>query len=185
MIQRRLEEIPKYSRAFLFDLGASTYVEGAGGASQSWFVDQFSSRGINFDRILAWEAKPMSDEKIYEAVPPKVVNKLTYFNIPADPSPGAKHNPLRILSEITHPDDFVVLKIDIDRSEIEVPLIHQIIKQASIHTRVDELYFEHHVSRSPMHWRGWGKSVGNATLPDSYRLFSKLRSLGIRAHSWV
>ena len=43
-------------RAFLFDLGCSTYNAGLGGASQSWFVEKFRSHGIEFDRILAWEA---------------------------------------------------------------------------------------------------------------------------------
>lgn len=186
LIQRNRNEIPMYERAFMFDLGASTYLRGAGGASQSWFIEQFRKREIYFDRIFAWEAAPMPDESIFETVPAKIVNNLTYFNLPADSTPGAKHNPLRILAEVTRPNDFVVLKIDIDTSAVEIPLIMQIIENSAMYKRVDELYFEHHVSKSPMQWRGWGDTdCGNETLPGSYELFSKLRGLGIRAHSWV
>ena len=34
---------------------------------------------------------------------------------------------------------------------------------------------------------GWRRMLAgsNETLPDSYALFSRLRALGIRAHSWV
>ena len=38
---------------YLFDLGASKYNSGAGGASQSWFVNSYLSFGIDFDRIFA------------------------------------------------------------------------------------------------------------------------------------
>ena len=185
LIQRHAHEIVMHSKSFLFDLGASTYSAGAGGASQSWFIEQFMKRGIYFDRIFAWEATQMPDVEIFENVPKNVLNNLTYFNVPADPAFGAKHNPLRILAELVHEDDFVVFKMDIDTSSVEMPLIKQIMDDAAMHSRIDELYFEHHVSRSPMHWRGWGDTVGNESLPDSYLLFSKLRSLGIRAHSWV
>ena len=51
----------------------------------------------------------------------------------------------------------------------------------------DEFYFEHHVLHSPM-GRSWTRGSGPAlqqTLSDSYALFTRLRELGVRAHSWV
>jgi hypothetical protein len=42
--------------AFLFDLGASSYLSGSGGASQTVLIEAYQRRGIVFDRILLWEA---------------------------------------------------------------------------------------------------------------------------------
>lgn len=53
----RLMRTNSVSRNYLFDLGASLYTSGEGGASQQWFVDVYRERGIEFDRILAWENK--------------------------------------------------------------------------------------------------------------------------------
>lgn len=172
-------------KAFFFDLGASLYAEGMGGASQEWFVETYLKRGVHFDRILAWEATPHAPLDIYDSVPAAVVSKLTYFNVPADPKPGAKHNPLRILKEITKPDDFVVIKIDIDTSFVETALLRQIMEEPELHALIDELYYEHHVAASPLHWTDWRESVGDAVLGDSYRNFTRLREVGIRAHPWV
>jgi hypothetical protein len=130
----------RQNKAILFDLGASTYLAGAGGASQSWFVDTYSSLNVDFDRVYAWEAATIPPNEIFESVPPKVLNSLSYFNVPADPSPGALHNPLRILLENTSPDDFVVFKIDIDFSPVESSFIRQIIDNKEISRWVSLLF---------------------------------------------
>ena len=48
---------------------------------------------------------------------------------------------------------------------------------------------EHHVSDSPMLHQGWAqcRTCGSPTqtLSQSYDVFTRLRELGIRAHSWV
>eukprot|EP00966_Prymnesium_polylepis_P241872 5593337-Prymnesium_polylepis.1 len=43
-------------RSFLFDLGASLYSQGLGGASQKWFVEGYQRRGITFDRGVSGAA---------------------------------------------------------------------------------------------------------------------------------
>ena len=43
-------------RFFYFDLGASTWSTGAGGASQEWFVAIYENLCIKFDHVYAWEA---------------------------------------------------------------------------------------------------------------------------------
>jgi hypothetical protein len=53
------------------------------------------------------------------------------------------------------------------------------------YTLIDELFFEHHVSQNPMEYRGWTKGEKQNNLKESFDLFHRLRSLGIRAHSWV
>ena len=75
-------------------------------------------------------------------------------------------------------------------SEVEEPLLSQILADPEVSGRIDELFFEHHVHLHPLSLvtRGWGPSVRNrtrCTIHDSYALFRALRERGIRAHSWV
>lgn len=172
--------------AFLFDLGASLYNKGPGGASTKWFVDEYQVRGIQFDRVYAWEATPYIDTEIYKAMPAPMVDRMVYYNVPVDATVGAKHNPWRTLRAVATPRDFVVVKIDIDNSTIEELLVQQLLSDATLSGLVDELYFEHHVRHTPMWGYGWRcNTVTNHTLAHSYDLFGRLRELGIRAHSWV
>lgn len=178
------------ARAYLFDLGASLYTSGLGGASQKWFVQAYEARGIVFDRIFAWEPYPFDDRTIYRAAPDHVVDRLSYYNVGVDARPGSKHNPLRTLRAIATPADLVVFKVDIDTAEVEEPLLSQILADPEVSGRIDELFFEHHVHLHPLSLvtRGWGPSVRNrtrCTIHDSYALFRALRERGIRAHSWV
>lgn len=172
--------------AFLFDLGASLYNKGSGGASTKWFVDEYRMRGIQFDRVYAWEATTYIDEEIYAAMPAPMVARMVYYNVPVDATVGAKHNPWRTLRAVATPRDFVLVKIDIDNSTIEEPLIEQLLADRTLAGLVDELYFEHHVLHTPMWGYGWHlKTETNQTLVHSYDLFGRLREMGIRAHSWV
>lgn len=178
------QSVARGPRKFLFDLGASTYYKGLGGASQQWFIETYRARGIEFDRILAWEAKPTPVEEIFD-VPADVMATLSYFNVPARTGLDDPGNPLVILKRIARPDDLVVLKLDIDNDRVELSFVQQILDDPEISGRVDELYFEHHVSMHPMEAHGWRRGHKLMNITQSYQLFTSLRNLGIRAHSWV
>ena len=174
------------TRALFFDMGASLYHTGNGGASMSWFVTQYRVRGIQFDRIFAWEAKFYTDATIYATMPAPIVDRISYYNLPANATPGAKHNPWRTLRAVAAQTDFVVVKIDIDNTPVEEALLEQLLADSALSSLVDEFYFEHHVLNTPMWHYGWkAGTVTTHTLVHSYDLFSRLRELGIRAHSWV
>lgn len=176
------------STSFIFDLGASVYNSGLGGASQSWFIDTYLARGYRFQRILDWEAKEHPPKVLFEGIPLDIMTGLSYFNIPVTSEPNDKYNPLTYIRTLCKPEDFVVLKIDIDTPNLEEALIKQVVNDPQLAVLIDELYFEHHVSGSPMQHRGWGNIPGvhlGGDIVDSYKLFTKLRELGIRAHSWV
>jgi hypothetical protein len=49
---------------------------------QGWFVRSYERLGLPFDRLLLWEAAPMPPAKIYDKVPPAMLRKYQYFNIP-------------------------------------------------------------------------------------------------------
>lgn len=177
------------STKWLFDAGASTYDAGAGGASQSWFVNTYRARGIEFDRIIGWEAAKTDPSNQWDGVPEEVKRKTSWFNIPVTTGVGDADNPLTFIKHLTKPEDFVVFKLDIDSPLVEIALVQQLMADPQLLELVDEFYFEHHVSGSPMQWNGWGdlrKSDAElSTLQESYELFTFLRQHGVRAHSWV
>ena len=96
---------------------------------------------------------------------------------------------MTFIKELTKPEDYVVFKLDIDAPAIEIALVQQMMGDCELIALIDEFYFEHHVSGSPMQWGGWG-DLSKSTSPlgdiqDSYDIFTVLRENGIRAHSWV
>jgi len=186
----RVEELTHAdSYKWLFDAGASTYNTGAGGASQSWFVETYRTHGIEFDRIIGWEARKTDPKIQWGDIPADIKRKTSWFNIPVSATVGHADNPLTFIKALTKPEDFVVFKLDIDTPEVEVPLVQQLMNDTELHTLIDEFYFEHHVKGSPMQWHGWGDLRRSETplndIQDSYELFYYLRKKGIRAHSWV
>ena len=90
-------------------------------------------------------------------------------------------NPLEMLERLAKPEDYVLLTLDIDASDLEKNFIEQILQSQVLHSLIDEIFFEMHVSVEEM-GPYWGATAGE--LKDSYVLFSKLRQFGIRMHSW-
>jgi hypothetical protein len=178
-------EVKFTGKAFYFDAGASTYA-----ANMKWFIEEFATYGIHFYRILAWETFVYRPRKYWSKVPDNIKPKLSYYNIPIQQDPSSGDNILNYIRALTTPEDYVMVKIDIDNLKIERALIDQIISSPDLIGLIDEIFWEHHVLKSPMQHRGWGRLLHsspdiNTTLADSYKLFSKLRELGMRAHSWI
>lgn len=99
-------------------------------------------------------------------------------------------NPLEVLRTVTKPEDFVVLKVDIDGGP-ELELVQRIAADPELYTRVDELYFEYHFYFDGLNF-GWQTHHGGAnekrwnhTVDDALRLLRRLREHGIRAHFWI
>ena len=181
----RLKTQGVVTRFYLFDLGASLYTSGLGGASQQWFVEVYRERGIEFDRILAWEASKHEPNAIFAEYTKDVAGKVSYFNVPAPMDVNDKMSPIRMIKTIVRPNDFLVLKIDIDNDPVEIAIIKSFIDDPSFTNLIDEFFFEHHVTNSPMEFLGWGLDPKVNNLTESYDLFVKLRNAGVRAHSWV
>lgn len=173
------------STNYLFDLGASTYLTGGGGASQSWFVESYRQRGIELDRIMAWEVMKMTPEEVFKEYPNDVVEKVSYFNLPADPKLIGKMSPVRMMKAIVRPQDFLTMKVDIDNDEVELAIIQSFQNDVTVTDLIDEFFFEHHVSSHPVEHMGWINKTRLMNITQSYQLFTDLRKKGIRAHSWV
>lgn len=175
----------RHRRALLFDLGSGP---GPGGGGQQWFHETYGKRGISFERVFAWEGRVYEPRAVLDRATKQAYDALSFYNVPIEPRPDSLHNPLRVLRSVARQDDFVVVKLDVDNCSVEEALVEQILSKRSLSNLIDEFYWEHHVTRSPMQYKGWGVHVGRETkqtLVSSYELFRRLRALGIRAHSWV
>ena len=187
-VSRKLEISPSgYTpKALYFDLGASFYDSGFGGASQSWFIETYEKRGVSWKGIFAWEATPQDSVKTWNLIPAKWKPYYHWYNIPVSSVPGDADNALRYISEVARPEDYVLLKVDIDHSETENAIVHQLLASDELLGLVDEIYYEHHVRTKPMH-KYWARVTKNSNenLSHTYNMFSELRKKGLLAHSWV
>mmetsp|Transcript_11797 Transcript_11797/g.29476 ORF Transcript_11797/g.29476 Transcript_11797/m.29476 type:complete len:435 (-) Transcript_11797:400-1704(-) len=174
-------------RYFYFDIGASTWTTGAGSPSQEWFHAVYRDKCALFDQIFAWEAHKHDPNAIYKELPAEVKPRYHWYNIPANSEPGHSDNPLTILESVATPDDFVMLKLDIDNWRVEESFVAQILASTQLQARIDEMFWEHHVNFEPMRtkWGGFANVHRELKMKDSIDLFRQLRGKGIRAHSWV
>eukprot|EP01065_Artemidia_motanka_P015707 TRINITY_DN19431_c0_g2_i1.p1 TRINITY_DN19431_c0_g2~~TRINITY_DN19431_c0_g2_i1.p1 ORF type:complete len:398 (+),score=149.69 TRINITY_DN19431_c0_g2_i1:75-1196(+) len=191
------------SRAFLFDVGAkdwgakSLMQQPMGGgeparlSSMEWLWEEYARRGIRFERILAWDFD-VDPKRMWEAFPDEVRPYVSYHTYAVSAEPDSKLNPFYFVRKLCRPEDYVVMKLDIDTPHVEIKLTRQLLAEQDLGHLVDEFFWEHHTSHNPMVWNrvGWSyqKDVidkQGMSLTDSYHLFHRLRQAGIRAHSWV
>ena len=182
---RKLAVSPSYApKSFYFDLGATTYNAAGAGASQSWFVDTYAARSIQWDGIYAWEVTAHPPSRVWSQIPSHLKPIYHWYNVPVNPAPSHPDNALDYIRRVARPEDFVLLKIDIDNTPIEEALVKQLLASDELLGLVDEFFFEHHVNTAPMH-RYWRTQGSPRTLEDTYRIFTTLRSKGVLAHAWV
>ncbi|KAL4426403.1 hypothetical protein ABPG77_004697 [Micractinium sp. CCAP 211/92] len=80
------------------------------------------------------------------------------------------------------PGDFLVIKLDIDSADVELPFVRAIAADAELRALIGELHFEMHYTHRDMPW--FGTSGGSVTLSDVLTLFTDLRQKGLRLHYW-
>jgi len=144
---------PPGSKAFYFDLGCSLWTGGGPGETElgqshlAWVATTYMERGVQWDRIVGWEALTHTREEICKGVPADVAKKFTYFNVGVSDDTRSERWPWKHLLSHTEPGDFVVVKLDIDNAPIENNLMQQIFENPSIRERIDVLFWEQHWSR--------------------------------------
>lgn len=172
-------------RSLYFDMGASSYTDGAGGASQNWFVGLMQCVCAPPSDFFLWEVGQVDAKQLYKEVPGPFRPSYHYYNIPLEVPLDSWNNPLNVLLEKYQQGDVVVMKIDFDNGPLETAILDQILQYHAVSGSIDELFFEHHV-QLPIMLGYWGSSASAGTYAThSIRLFQQLRERGIRAHSWV
>ena len=173
------------SQKILIDVGSSLFngidhpTKFSSAIGARWFYEYFRLNSLSFDRIIAFEAKQYSAKMYWQQIPDDIIGLITFINTGVETV--GKFNPWNILKSIATIDDYIIIKLDIDNSKLETELIKQILNDTSISSLIDELFFEMHITVNEMK-RHWGTPPGQ--LQDSYRIFTQLRQLGIRMHSW-
>lgn len=175
----------RYKKFFFFDLGASTYTNGPGGASQKTFVDGYAHLGVlPIDmHYFAWEANPVPPPEAWAEIPGTIKLNYHWLNIPANMDPDHPDNPWTYVRNLCTAGDFVAVKLDIDNTPVETAFMEQLIADTELQGLIDEMFFEHHVNVQHMipYWQTQSETV---YLKDSYTWFVKLRQAGIRFHGW-
>jgi hypothetical protein len=171
----------------LVDIGAAFYSAWKGDTSNVgalWFVDRNRRHDLTFDWIVSYENDKYDPSEIYRTVPTDILPHYIYYNQGVDKDPDGKWNPWRMLRGMgARPNDYVVVKLDLDATDIENSLIEQVMKDPGLQALIDELFYEHHVNTKAM-WPYWHTEHAQAVLADTYRNFAFLRSKGVRMHSW-
>jgi len=177
------------SRRILIDLGASLSYHEENEQVKSEtppmvsLLNLYHKFGFVFDHIYAYEVTFIEPEKVFNNLLPKeYMTSYHWINAGVNPTKGHRLNPLDSILRNFEEDDFIVIKVDIDKHSIEWPLVNQLLEDTSLHKLVDQLYFEHHVmfkEMSPI-WR----SAMKGSLKDTFDLFHSLRTKGIPAHFW-
>jgi hypothetical protein len=85
---------------------------------------------------------------------------------------------------VARPEDYVLLKIDIDHSPTEMGIVDALLASDELLGLVDEVYFEHHVNVDPMNYH-WAMQGQRQRLADTYAVFGAFRRKGVLAHSWI
>tara|TARA_B100000780_G_scaffold253311_1_gene200866 strand:- start:101 stop:457 length:357 start_codon:yes stop_codon:yes gene_type:complete len=114
--------------------------------------------------------------------------KTRFFEVPVtegelDEALAGKPNPasfLQMLAVACKPEDFVVVKLDIDTPAIEQTIIAVLAQRPDLAALIDELFFEYHFYFDGLDF-GW-KNVTQGDVDTAIGTMYRLRSLGIRAH---
>lgn len=186
---------PRAARNLLFDLGCADYghelskpkTMGGGIQPSLPLLQAIYRRGcVTFDGIWAWEAKPKNPAKWWKHVSNATRAILRFAN-----KPVAIDEFFSTLRREARPEDFVVVKLDIDTPSLEMAMVHAIAEREDLYTLIDELFFEYHVSL-----RALGNStaheavrvqdgMSDSTVSEAVRLMQRLRTRGVRSHFWV
>lgn len=171
------------TKARFYDAGGSHFAD-----ALYFFLETYKGHGIIFDEVYVWEHLKQGTEEYWSRTPPEIrafwEARVTFYNgIGVVAKENSPNNPVSRIYKDCKPEDFCVFKLDIDVESIESPLTQQLLQmQDETKAKLDEFFFEHHVQGPMAPW--WG-SGWDGTFADSYNLFSRLRNMGVRAHSWV
>jgi len=175
--------VPRGRATYLFDAGASSWKDGAGGPSLKYFAEVWKRHGFDWHTIEGWEGTT-SEEDFYRTVPIDWKSKTKFHSEFISTAPSKHPFVPSIIRNKVRKDDYVVFKLDIDSKAVETAVVDYMLEWPDL-TYLDEFVWEHHVDNYLMA-SNWKKTQDmSKTISDSYGYFLKLRQQGIRAHSWV
>ena len=183
------------SQIVLIDMGASlAFHDDSGSQPIMTLMANFEKFGFFFDHIFAFEVTEQNPTKVYrDLLPEKYLSSYHWINTGVSADKGDKMNPLYSIISKFHEDDLIIVKLDIDTTEIEQPLFDLLVADDSVNKLVDHFYFEHHIRLSEMKifWGvTWPKEGDDSIwevkdVKQSLDAMSALRKKGVASHYWV
>ena len=205
----------EYISYSMHDLKARASGRQGGGPSVPLFTELYRRRCLPFNDVYAWEANQnpkFAPAMWYSNVPKELRSTFHYFNVPVhavSPNttsrtqhatmPAAAGDPawrrlaqagdfLGTLLSTASPDDFVVVKLDIEgqTGSPEHAIAEAIANSPKLSRLVDEIYFEFHFWFDGLNF-AWGDMPrqGNPDVDVALNLMKRLRGAGVRAHFWI
>ena len=147
-----------------------------------YILQLYRKFGIVFDHIYAYEMVPQDPKMVYRQIPDEFLPAFHWFNVAISARPDSHLNPLHKIIQNYHPDDLIIVKLDVDSAADEVRMARLILEDPVLSGLVDHFYFEHHVHLWELqsHW----KRSMRGTIQESLQLFADLRQAGVAAHFW-
>lgn len=164
------------SRRVLVDVGANGFF-----ASPKYLIDSYAPY-LPFTDIIMIEPEPH-----FSATIPPVYSRrynITFLPIYAEVNTGGKTDMLRLLPTLVRPEDFVVLKFDVDPNRyaygptMEWGFLFATLQRPEIAALVDELYIELHFHFPALYWKHYHSNW------EALDAFRDLRNQGAIVHSW-
>ena len=183
------------SKGFYKTLGGIPAVVHRGGGvapSMPLLYKLYQDRCLEPDAIYSWEVRTgVTSDQWWGSAPASLRSKTRFFEVPVmegelDEALAGKPNPssfLQMLAVTSKPEDFVVVKLDIDTPAIEQTIVAVLTQRPELAALIDELFFEYHFYYDGLDF-GWGDNV-QGDVDTAIGTMFRLRSLGIRAHFWI
>lgn len=182
------------TKARFYDAGGSQFID-----ALQLFLEIYKGQGVVFDEVYVWEYRKQGTEVYWDGVEPALRKfwepRLTFYDgVGVTDDKDSDNNPTSRIFRDCKPEDFCAFKLDVDTPPLESALAKQLLATpAETKAKLDEFYFEQHVHGYMQKFWGDhtdsvnGKMMASTTdtFVDSYKLFTDLRNLGVRAHSWV
>jgi hypothetical protein len=182
-------------RTIMYDIGSRDW------SRMEYVVEEWASHGMNFTYIITYAPNGNEqDDAFLTTIPDKHASRVVrhYLELTDEPTfdDSKVFLPTTIRDE-THPDDYVVLKLDRTNAHSKESIVQYIL---------DHDPTQHNLSRSPLHvdeilWEinasgnyvleSWFDEnlqfdeISSLTLIEAYQKLLALRNMGIRAHSWI
>jgi len=178
------QQLQKHSKLIFIDMGASlNFHEDINGEMPAIYIHSIYSKfGFKFDHIYAYEVDPKYPAKVYEVIPDELQSSWHWINVGVDARKCAKMNPFTMIVDSFTPDDFIVVKLDIDTPVVEHALVKQLREDPTLLQLVDHFYFEHHVHQKELAGPWTGTMEGS--VGASLELMNELRKNRVAAHYW-
>jgi hypothetical protein len=149
------------------------------GASLEVFRSLFRSKCIEFDHIFGWDAHPYKLANWMSRVPENDRAKISFFNERVN---STDRSALGVLKATARPEDFVVVKLDIDSPVIEQQILDRLLGGDEAIHLIDEFFFEYQ-GKDPHELDRGATAADNVA--HGMEMMSALRRRGIRAHFWI